>query len=324
MQVNLNKKPSSGGSQTGLKILAILLVALGLFTAFAVPIAGIVLVLIGSVLLQKRARNLETLHGQSPTAPFRRRWQVVVAAAAIVIAAVGYFSPAPSITTIQVDGSSTAKVDVTETCEVVFSYDAPQANADGISCVSSDESVALTSIQSAENGVVNCVVTPIKAGNVEIVCQAGEVSSAPVDVTVSDRAAEEAARLAAEQAKKEAEEKAAKEAAEKAAAEQAAKEAAEKEAAEKAAAEQAAKQTQASQSSSSGSQSSGGGQVVSGGSSGGSSSSVSGSRSTGDTVYITPTGKRYHRLSTCGGKNSYAVDISEVGSRTPCKKCAGG
>ena len=164
--------------------------------------------------------------------------------------------------------------------------------------------------------MVNCVVTPLKAGSVDIVCQSGDISSDPVNVTVSDRAAEEAARLAAEQAKKEAAEKAAREAAEKAAAEQAAKEAAEKEAAE-----QAAKEAQQSSSSS---QSSGGGQVVSGGSSGGGSSSVSGSRSTGDTVYITPSGKRYHRLSTCGGKNSYAVDISEVGSRTPCKKCAGG
>lgn len=39
------------------------------------------------------------------------------------------------------------------------------------------------------------------------------------------------------------------------------------------------------------------------------------------TVYITPSGKRYHYSSTCGGKNSYAVSIDEVGGRTPCKKC---
>lgn len=316
MSLNLKKKPSSGGNQTGLKILAILLVAFGLFTAFVYPIPGVVLVLIGSVLLQKRARNQEMLHGQSPKPPLKRRWQIIVAAATIFIAVMSYLSPAPTITTIQVDGSASAKVDVTETCEVMFAYESPQASTDGISCTSSDTSIALTSIKSAEDGMVNCVVTPLKAGSVDIVCQSGDISSAPVNVTVSDRAAEEAARLAAEQAKKEAEEKAAREAAEKAAAEQAAKEAAEKEAAE-----QAAKEAQQSSSSS---QSSGGGQVVSGGSSGGSSSSVSGSRSTGETVYITPSGKRYHRLSTCGGKNSYAVDISEVGSRTPCKKCAGG
>lgn len=318
MSLNLKKKPSSGGNQTGLKILAILLVAFGLFTAFVYPIPGVVLVLIGSVLLQKRARNQEMLHGQSPKPPLKRRWQIIVAAATIFIAVMSYLSPAPTITTIQVDGSASAKVDVTETCEVMFAYESPQASTDGISCTSSDTSIALTSIKSAEDGMVNCVVTPLKAGSVDIVCQSGDISSAPVNVTVSDRAAEEAARLAAEQAKKEAEEKAAREAAEKAAAEQAAKEAAEKEAAEKAAAEQAAK-AQSSSGSTSAS-----GTVVSGGSSGGGSSSVSGSRSTGETVYITPTGKRYHRLSTCGGKNSYAVDISDVGSRTPCKKCAGG
>lgn len=318
MSLNLKKKPSSGGNQTGLKILAILLVAFGLFTAFAYPIPGVVLVLIGSVLLQKRARNQEMLHGQSPKPPLKRRWQIIVAAATIFIAVMSYLSPAPTITTIQVDGSASAKVDVTETCEVLFAYESPQASTDGISCTSSDTSIALTSIKSAEDGMVNCVVTPLKAGSVDIVCQSGDISSAPVNVTVSDRAAEEAARLAAEQAKKEAEEKAAREAAEKAAAEQAAKEAAEKEAAEKAAAEKAAK-AQSSSGSTSAS-----GTVVSGGSSGGGSSSVSGSRSTGETVYITPSGKRYHRLSTCGGKNSYAVDISDVGSRTPCKKCAGG
>lgn len=317
MSLNLKKKPSSGGNQTGLKILAILLVAFGLFTAFAYPIPGVILVLIGSVLLQKRARNQEMLHGQSPKPPLKRRWQIIVAAAAIFIAVMSYLSPAPTITSIQADGSASAKVDVTETCEVMFAYESPQASTDGISCTSSDTSIALTSIKSAEDGMVNCVITPLKAGSVDIVCQSGDISSDPVNVTVSDRAAEEAARLAAEQAKKEAEEKAAREAAEKAAAEQAAKEAAEKEAAEKAAAEQAAKEAQQSSSS-------GGGQVVSGGSSSGSSSSVSGSRSTGETVYITPSGKRYHRLSSCGGKNSYAVDISEVGSRTPCKKCAGG
>ncbi len=40
------------------------------------------------------------------------------------------------------------------------------------------------------------------------------------------------------------------------------------------------------------------------------------------TVYITPTGKRWHLISTCGGKNSYPVSINNVGGRTPCKKCA--
>ena len=39
-------------------------------------------------------------------------------------------------------------------------------------------------------------------------------------------------------------------------------------------------------------------------------------------VWITPSGKRYHYISTCGGKNSYSVSIDHVGNRTPCQKCA--
>ena len=113
-------------------------------------------------------------------------------------------------------------------------------------------------------------------------------------------AAEQAAaeRAAKEQAEKEAAEKAAaeqaaKEQAEKAAAEQAAKEQAEKEAAEQAAAAAAA---QAAQEQAAAQQS--------------------------ETVYITPSGKRWHRSASCAGKNARAVTMDQVGGRTPCKKCA--
>lgn len=42
------------------------------------------------------------------------------------------------------------------------------------------------------------------------------------------------------------------------------------------------------------------------------------------TVYITPTGKRYHYRSTCGGKNSTSTTLNNAIARglTPCKKCA--
>ncbi len=39
-------------------------------------------------------------------------------------------------------------------------------------------------------------------------------------------------------------------------------------------------------------------------------------------VYVTPSGKRYHYDAECGGKNSYKITMDEVGSRTPCQKCA--
>ena len=42
------------------------------------------------------------------------------------------------------------------------------------------------------------------------------------------------------------------------------------------------------------------------------------------TVYVTPTGKRYHYISTRGGKNSTATTLNNAIARglTPCQKCA--
>lgn len=42
-----------------------------------------------------------------------------------------------------------------------------------------------------------------------------------------------------------------------------------------------------------------------------------------DTVYITPTGKRYHYLATCAGGNAKAVTLAEAQSNglTPCQTC---
>lgn len=90
---------------------------------------------------------------------------------------------------------------------------------------------------------------------------------------------------AAEQAAAKA--KAEQEAAEKAAAEKAAQEQA---AAEAAAAQQAAQEQAAAQQS--------------------------------ETVYVTPSGKRWHRSASCAGKNARAVTMDQVGGRTPCQKCA--
>ncbi len=42
------------------------------------------------------------------------------------------------------------------------------------------------------------------------------------------------------------------------------------------------------------------------------------------TVYVTPTGKRYHLDADCGGKNSSATTLERATGMglTPCKKCA--
>lgn len=55
-----------------------------------------------------------------------------------------------------------------------------------------------------------------------------------------------------------------------------------------------------------------------------SSSSTSAPITDGQTVYVTPTGKRYHLKASCAGKNATASTVSKAKSRglTPCKKCA--
>lgn len=89
---------------------------------------------------------------------------------------------------------------------------------------------------------------------------------------------------------------AAEEAAKKAAEEEAARKAAEEAAAQKAA-EEAAAQQQSQQ-----------------------------SQANSRTVYITPTGKRYHYNDSCNGGTYIRSTMSEALARglTPCKKCAGG
>lgn len=54
------------------------------------------------------------------------------------------------------------------------------------------------------------------------------------------------------------------------------------------------------------------------------SASTTSNKNDSMTVYITPTGKRYHYLSTCGGKNSKPTTKADAIARglTPCQKCA--
>lgn len=124
-----------------------------------------------------------------------------------------------------------------------------------------------------------------------------EAEKAAAEKAAKEQAEKEAAEKAA--AEKAAKEQAEKEAAEKAAAEQAAKEQVEKEAAEKAAAEQAAAAAAAQ-----------------------AAQEQAAAQQQGETVYITPSGKRWHRSARCAGDNAIAVTMDQVGNRTPCKKCA--
>ena len=127
----------------------------------------------------------------------------------------------------------------------------------------------------------------------------------------AEQAAAEKAEAEKAAAEKAAKEQAEKEAAEKAAAEQAAKEQAEKEAAEKAAAEQAAKEQAEKEAAE---------QAAAAAAAQAAQEQAAAQQS--ETVYITPSGKRWHRSASCAGKNARAVTMDQVGGRTPCQKCA--
>ena len=159
----------------------------------------------------------------------------------------------------------------------------------------------------------------------------GKAVDAPTDDTAEQQAIAEQ-QAAQEQAEKEAAEKAAaekaaekeaakeqaeKEAAEKAAAEQAAKEQAEKAAAQKAAAEQAAKEQAEKEAAEKAAA-----EQAAAAAAAQAAQEQAAAQQQGETVYITPSGKRWHRSRRCAGDNAIAVTMDQVGNRTPCKKCA--
>lgn len=151
--------------------------------------------------------------------------------------------------------------------------------ADAVYATTSDSNVLAVSAECLSDPArVEVTLTGKAAGTADYTVRAAEGDAQQTgQITVHDRAAEQAAAKA----------KAEQEAAEKAAAEKAAQEQA---AAEAAAAQQAAQEQAAAQQS--------------------------------ETVYVTPSGKRWHRSASCAGKNARAVTMDQVGGRTPCQKCA--
>lgn len=298
-------QPSPQKNYKGLKVLAVVLIVLGLLLSVASIIGGLVFTAVGCACLHHRANMLAQQAGETPKAPFKRRWQIVVAALFVVMAVGGIMTPDP-ISEIQVEGTVPAQLAVPNTQTLSFIYAPADASPDSIACTSSDSAVASVEVTEAANGTITCLVTPLSAGNVTITCSAGTASSPALHMAVSDPAAEQAAKEEAE--RKAAEEAAAKAEAERKAAEEAAaaQAEAERKAAEEAAAAQAAAEQQAAEEAAA------------------AQAAAEQEQSTGQTVYITPTGKRWHLDPDCGGKNSYPVDINDVGGRTPCKKCAGG
>ena len=178
-------------------------------------------------------------------------------------------------------GDPIAEIDLGSSQTLTYTVDPSDfaMTTDAVYATTSDSNVLAVSAECLSDPArVEVTLTGKAAGTADYTVRAAEGDAQQTgQITVHDRAAEQAAAKA----------KAEQEAAEKAAAEKAAQEQA---AAEAAAAQQAAQEQAAAQQS--------------------------------ETVYITPSGKRWHRSASCAGKNARAVTMDQVGSRTPCKKCA--
>lgn len=150
--------------------------------------------------------------------------------------------------------------------------------------MSADAVYATTSDSDVLAVSAECLSDPAR---VEVTLTGKAAGTANYTVRAADSDVQQTGQVTVHDRAAEAKAKAEQEAAEKAAAEKAAQEQA---AAEAAAAQQAAQEQAAAQQS--------------------------------ETVYITPSGKRWHRSASCAGKNARAVTMDQVGSRTPCQKCA--
>lgn len=254
--------PPPKWTMTVIKLLGVLLIAMGLFLSIASLIGGLCFTGIGCLMLHYRRVSIARAAGLPAVAPFRCRWQIVVAVLFVLLGAAGKMTPNPEPTAEQTQAV---------------------AQADQQSEQATDEKAAQ---EQAEK----------EAAEKAAAEQAAKAEREAAEKAAAEKAAAEAAAKA--KAEQEAAEKAA---AEQAAAEAAAKAQAEKEASEKAAQEQAAAEAAAAQQA---------------------AQEQAAAQQQSETVYVTPSGKRWHRSASCAGKNARAVSIDQVGSRTPCQKCA--
>lgn len=200
------------------------------------------------------------------------------------------------------------EIDIKETRDVLLKINPINADTTELKFNTTNSQIVefYKNIEKSNEKFIYATIQPVTEGEVEVYVTSNGIESNSIKITIVDKE-----RI--ENEKRMAEEKAQKEAEEMAAAEQRRKEmekAAEEEQARKKA-EEAAKQQQQQQVST---------PVKTPTQQSTNSQNINNSR----TVYITPTGKRYHYLSTCGGKNSRATTLSEAISRglTPCQKCA--
>lgn len=201
---------------------------------------------------------------------------------------------------------SELQIDVKETKSILLNVNPTGATLENIEYKSTDEAIVKVEkdeqLDNTESIYVK--ITPVSEGTCEVYVKSNDIESNKIKVTIVDNERiEREKQQAEEQAKKEAEAAAAAAAAQQKQAEEQAK-------------AKSSSQTKQATSSSSTSQSTTTKKSTSTQSSSGQTKS--------QTVYVTPTGKRYHYSSTCGGKNSTATTLDNAKARglTPCQKCA--
>lgn len=205
-----------------------------------------------------------------------------------------------SIESIQFDESN-IEIDIKETKDILLKINPIDADKNELEFISTNSQIVefTKNIEKSNEKFIYGKIKPIAEGEAEVYSTSNEIESNRIKITIVDRERiENEKRLAEEKAQREAEEAAAAEQAKKVAEEQARKQAQEQQAKQQKSTQVTTKQQ--------------------------STSTTSQNTNNSRTVYKTPTGKRYHYLSTCGGKNSTATTLSQAIAMglTPCQKCA--
>ncbi len=208
-----------------------------------------------------------------------------------------------SIESIQFNESD-IEIDIKDTKDILLNINPIDANKAELEFISTNSQIVefTKNTDKINEKFIYGKIKPIAEGEAEVYAISNGIESNRIKITIIDKERiENEQRLEEEKAKREAEEAAAAEQAKKVAEEQARKQVQEEQAKQQAE-QQKSTQVKTQQSTSTTPQ------------------NTNNSR----TVYRTPTGKRYHYISTCGGKNSSATTLSQAiaSGLTPCQKCA--
>lgn len=212
-----------------------------------------------------------------------------------------------------------AEVDISETKDFILNVKPIEAAVEKVEIISSNESILKIERNSKEieRGKISFKIIPISEGEVTILARVDDIKT-PENMTIKvidnarierEKKQQEEERERIDAAKKQAEAKTASSSAKSNNAQSGVQ----------SSTNNSRKQTNTQSSSSYNSS-------TNSNSSNPSSTSKPASSTTnynGQTVYITPSGKKYHYLSTCGGKNSKPIDLDSAKSSgyEPCKKC---